>query len=132
MHDKVAGSRRGCRLCLFAVLAMTLVACTAIQSSPGDPSQPADLATDGSAVVPLVRPATGESTREGLQVEEHELAGPPRLGPLTFEPVQGSQESVLARHAAERDRRLPDRLTFVDENPALWAEWGDGRLLAVL
>ena len=64
----------------------------------------------------------------GLVVEEHPLAGPPALDPLTFSPLEGTQASVLARHAEARARGFPVTVEFVGPDPEITsigesAEW---------
>lgn len=55
----------------------------------------------------------------GLAVEEHPLAGPPTLDPLTFSPVEGTQASVLARHAEARARGFPVTVELVGPDPEI-------------
>lgn len=38
----------------------------------------------------------------GLVIEEHALQGPPQNEPLTFFPLEGSQEEILQKHATQR------------------------------
>ena len=79
------------RLWLFVLLGLALAACAA----------PAE-----------VPPA-------GLIVEEHTLAGPPALDPLTFSPLEGTQASVLARHAEARAQGFPVTGEFVGPDPEI-------------
>jgi cytidine deaminase len=48
----------------------------------------------------------------GVSVEEHELESAPQVDPLTFGPVQGSQEDILRKHHQERLKRFPDNFTI--------------------
>ena len=64
----------------------------------------------------------------GLVVEEHPLAGPPALDPLTFSPLEGTQASVLARHTEARARGFPVTVEFAGPDPEITsigesAEW---------
>jgi hypothetical protein len=93
------------------------------------------LASCASSVSPTIEPTPVEQTAEvmrslpgGLTLEEHALAGPPALEPLTFTPVEGTQAEIEARHAEQREKRLPTRLTTIDGLPAIRAAW-DGRTL---
>jgi hypothetical protein len=40
----------------------------------------------------------------GLSVEEHELKGVPELEPLTFTPLEGTQEEILHKHQVDREK----------------------------
>jgi hypothetical protein len=66
----------------------------------------------------------------GLTVEEHALSGAPQLDPLTFQPVDGTQEDVLARHADLRSRAIPHEVQFVDGYPTMAALGDPGDLQA--
>lgn len=66
----------------------------------------------------------------GLTLEEHVLARAPRSDSFTFEPVEGTQEGVLARHASERSQRIPLPIVTVNGNPAMEAGWNEGVLTA--
>ncbi len=66
----------------------------------------------------------------GVSVEEHELENTPQVDPLTFVPVQGSQEDILKEHEQERLKRFPDNLTMDQGRSAMWAAWKSGRLIA--
>jgi hypothetical protein len=54
-----------------------------------------------------------------LVIEEHPLAGPPALDPLTFSPLDGTQASVLALHAEARARGFPVTVEFVGPDPEI-------------
>ncbi|MBI5035192.1 MAG: hypothetical protein HZB51_32095 [Chloroflexi bacterium] len=55
--------------------------------------------------------ATTAETPLGLSIEEHALKGKPELEPLTFEPVNGTQQEILRKHAAQRSERTTDALS---------------------
>lgn len=55
----------------------------------------------------------------GLQVEEHALAAAPEPVPLVFQPVQGTQDEILARHADDRTAAYSIEIVTQDGNPAL-------------
>jgi hypothetical protein len=55
----------------------------------------------------------------GLQVEEHALVAAPEPVPLVFQPVQGTQEKILAEHAGDRTRTYSNEVASVDGNPAM-------------
>jgi len=67
-----------------------------------------------------------------LQLEEHPLTGAPNLTPLQFQPVNGTQEEVLAKHASDRAAVISAAVTTVDGNPAISSLGDNGDLLAVL
>ncbi len=60
----------------------------------------------------------------GLGWEEHGLAGPPSLMPLTFEPVEGTQAEILARYERQRAVRppVPVSETSMTSGPSMVAE----------
>jgi hypothetical protein len=66
----------------------------------------------------------------GLSVEEHALKGAPQLEPLTFEPVEGSQQEILEKHQHERNNSFPDRFYSDNRRLAISAPLGDGVLVA--
>jgi hypothetical protein len=76
-------------------------------------------------------PSSAEHERQ-LQLEEHPLAGAPELEPLTFRPLQGTQDEVLAAHADERAARISYEVVTVEGSPTL-SSLGESRdLVAVL
>lgn len=91
-------------LALLAVLTSSLVAC-----------EPSHLRLPGTLVL-----------------EEHALTRPPDPDSLGFDPLEGTQEEVLAQHAAERSKVFPITVFMMDDNPALRAPWDGGELVAVL
>ena len=68
----------------------------------------------------------------GLILEEYELAQSPTLEPVTFQPIDGSQETILAKHERQRKQVNSIPVYFVDGNPALKATWGGGELTALV
>ena len=69
---------------------------------------------------------------ESLELVDHQLVGPPELEPLIFQPLQGSQEEVLADHAKERAMALPNQITTVDGRPTISSLGQRGDLVAEL
>lgn len=67
-----------------------------------------------------------------LQLEEHQLTGAPELVPLGFEPLQGTQEEVLARHAIERGMIVSNETFPVDGNPAITSMGENTELEAIV
>jgi hypothetical protein len=55
----------------------------------------------------------------GLQVEEHALAAAPEPVPLVFEPLDGTQEEILAKHAGDRAGQYLTEVETLDGNPAM-------------
>jgi hypothetical protein len=70
-------------------------------------------------------PGTGE-----LELEEHALAAAPQLEPLTFQPLEGTQDQIQARHAEERKSRLVCEVNMVDGQPAIASLGEPGDLVA--
>jgi hypothetical protein len=66
----------------------------------------------------------------GLSVEEHMLMDAPQVDPLSFSPVQGSQEDVLRVHQQERDKRFPDKYFIEQGQGSISVDWKGGSLLA--
>jgi hypothetical protein len=54
-----------------------------------------------------------------LKLEEHQLSGAPEPGPLSFQPLDGTQEEILAKHANERTPTVANETVSVDGNPAI-------------
>ncbi len=77
---------------------------------------------------------TGSSSQpaSALQLEEHQLAGPPEPETPRFQPLQGTQEEVLAKHASDRSAGFASEVIAVDGNPAISSLGESGDLLAVL
>jgi len=65
-----------------------------------------------------------------LQLSEHLLAGAPELDPLGFQPLQRTQEEVLAEHAGQRAMVIAREVITVQGNPAIWSLGDSGDLLA--
>lgn len=74
-------------------------------------------------------PGTSSSTAD-LTVEEHRLVEAPSTEPLAFKPVQGSMDQILALHAAERARGVPDESLLIDGHHALRLSLGSEVLTA--
>ena len=121
---------------ILLVAALVLFACTpAASNSP--PSLPglAPAPTPSTSPAPGAQPPSLAASRVlpgGLRLEEYALRREPDLDPLSFLPIEGTQEQVLARHAAQRSATYPDRASFDGGNPSLWAPWTDGMLVAEL
>jgi hypothetical protein len=62
---------------------------------------------------------SGPQLPGGLQLEEHPLADAPTPEPLSFQPVQGTMDEVLARHAGDRTGAYSIEIVTQDGNPAL-------------
>ncbi len=67
-----------------------------------------------------------------LQLEEHPLGGAPQLDPLTFQPIEGTQEQLLATHATDRAMTIPREVITVEGNPAISSLGESGDLVATL
>lgn len=67
-----------------------------------------------------------------LQLEEHQLTGAPELVPLGFEPLQGTQEEILAKHASERALIVSSEAFPIDGNPAITSMGENTELTAVV
>jgi hypothetical protein len=67
-----------------------------------------------------------------LQLEEHQLTGAPELVPLGFDPLQSTQEEVLAKHANERAFTVSNDAFPVDGNPAITSLGESAELTAIV
>ena len=67
-----------------------------------------------------------------LQLEEQPLAAAPQPDPLIFQPLQGTQEEVLAPHAADRAAGYERTVITVGGNPAIASLGDNSDLQAVL
>ena len=124
------------RAAIILVVALVLFACT-----PAASNSPTPLPSLPPAPTPSTSPAPGAQQPRlaasrvllgGLRLEEYALRQEPDLDPLSFLPIEGTQEQVLARHAAQRSATFPDRASFDGGNPSLWAPWTNGTLVAEL
>jgi hypothetical protein len=76
--------------------------------------------------------ASTQQRAGALQLEEHRLVGAPELETLGFQPLQGTQEEILAVHAIDRSRGFSNEVSMVQGNPAILSLGDSGDLLAVL
>ena len=67
-----------------------------------------------------------------LQLEEHQITGAPELVPLGFEPLQGTQEEILAKHSSERALNVSNEAFPVDGNPAITSLGENTELKAIV
>jgi hypothetical protein len=67
-----------------------------------------------------------------LQLEEHPLAGAPQPEAFRFQPLDGSQQEVLAKHAQDRARVFAVETVMVEGNPSITSLGESSDLLAVL
>jgi hypothetical protein len=88
-----------------------------------EPTQPAPtqatepIATSISGPLPTAIP-----NDFGLTIEENEVIGDVRLDPLSFDPVHGSEETILERHEDEKGKVYQrDNVVEIDENNILEA-----------
>jgi hypothetical protein len=72
--------------------------------------------------------ATPAGLPSGLSVEEYQLTSAPGVEPLTFLPVQGTQEGILAKHQQERENTFPDDSVVVSRWPGKFVQLGNDRL----
>jgi hypothetical protein len=78
------------------------------------PTQPAPTQNSTPAINPTSEPLTTPIPNEsGLTIEENEIIGAIDFEPLTFEPVYGSQEAILERHAEEKERPSRNLISVV-------------------
>ena len=66
----------------------------------------------------------------GLTVEEYTLVTPPVVEPLSFLPVQGSQEGILTKRYDERLKTFPDNSFFDGKDYAMRAQLCADELVA--
>lgn len=76
--------------------------------------------------------ATPPGLPSGLSVEEYPLKSAPGVEPLTFLPVQGTQEEILAKRQQEREKTFPDNSVVVNRRPGLFIQLGDDKLGTLL
>lgn len=78
------------------------------------PTQPAPTQNSTSTAAPTPGPLpTAIPNESGLTIEENEIIGDIDFEPLTFEPVHGSQEAILERHAEEKERPSGNLISVV-------------------
>jgi hypothetical protein len=63
-----------------------------------------------------------------LSVEEYPLKNAPNVEPLTFIPMQGTQEEILAKHQQERGNSFLDNAVFVNGQPGISVQLGKGKV----
>ncbi|MDD5369938.1 MAG: hypothetical protein PHQ40_12695 [Anaerolineaceae bacterium] len=81
------------------------------------------------APTPVSIPSYSHRFPSGLVVEEYELKAAPQMEPLTFDPVQGSQASILEKHRVERERYFYRRSIYSPEM-LIYPATGEGQYLA--
>ena len=119
------GRQYFCLVCLGLLLAGCARGGAEATPFAPSPTTPASV-TD----TPVATDVPSRNLPGGLTWEEHELAGAPGLEPLSFMPVEGTQSEILSRHAGLRDQGFEDHSFFDGPNPAMWAPWEDGRIVA--
>jgi hypothetical protein len=78
------------------------------------PTLPASTQSSSLTATPTLEPLTTPIPNEsGLTIEENEIVGDIDFEPLTFEPVYGSQEAILERHAEEKERPSGNLISVV-------------------
>jgi hypothetical protein len=75
--------------------------------------------------------ATQPSLPSELSVEEYPLKNAPNVEPLTFMPMQGTQEEILAKHQQERGNSFPNNSFFVNGQPGISVQLGNEKLVAL-
>jgi hypothetical protein len=68
----------------------------------------------------------------GLVLEEHALVAAPESIPLTFQPLQGTQDDILAKHARDRSQTYSSVTLSKDGKPAMQSVGDSDELLAVI
>jgi len=66
----------------------------------------------------------------GLRIDEYALQDSPDLEPLTFVPLQGSQQEILSQHEEERSPTYLNNSFFTDNHYLMSADFGDQELVA--
>lgn len=67
-----------------------------------------------------------------LQLEEHILIQKPELGPLSFQPVNGTQDEVLSNHSDLRTETVSNAVLTIDGNPTLFSQGETTDLVATV
>jgi hypothetical protein len=75
---------------------------------------------------------TSAQAQNTLQLTETELSTAPSTDMRSFQPVQGTQEDVLAVHADERVKAIVFEITDIDGKPVMTAKGNDTSLKAVM
>jgi hypothetical protein len=116
------------------ILGLALAACgPAATPTPGPmpiPSLTPTPTVEPTAIPRLTSTVTIEPT--ALHLEEHKLSAAPQADPFAFQPVDGTQDSMLAIHGAQRADRYPNAQTTLHDNPALSSIGDDTGLTAEL
>ncbi|MGB9800785.1 MAG: hypothetical protein ACPLUL_11900 [Thermanaerothrix sp.] len=121
---------------LFLIMALIgLTACTPQVPSPtplGTTSIPSPtlLPPTSISIEPTLTPWIFPS---GLVIEEHPLRNPPSIEPLSFEPLTGTFDQIMARHADLRANVIQHNTLFDPQENAfgLWTPWQGQRLEVV-
>jgi hypothetical protein len=66
----------------------------------------------------------------GLTFEQHALAAPPEAETLSFQPVDGSMQTILSLHEAERAKTVPVTTSLIDGHMSMQAALGTDTLIA--
>jgi hypothetical protein len=67
----------------------------------------------------------------GLSIEEYPLKNAPGVEPLTFMPIQGTQQEILAKHQQERGLAFPDNSFFTNGNAGMSVQLGNDKVEAL-
>ena len=76
--------------------------------------------------------AEKSQSENSFQLSEHVLSAAPGMDNFSFQPVQGTQDEILAVHAAERAKPVVYEISNLDGNPVMSALGDDPGLQAVL
>jgi hypothetical protein len=75
--------------------------------------------------------ATQPGLPSGLSIEEYPLKNAPNVEPLTFMPIQGTQQEILTKHQQERGNSFPDNSFFTNGQPGISVQMGNEKLVAL-
>jgi hypothetical protein len=143
-HERTLKKALSRSVLLFAsVIFVSACSSRPITSSPAveaitEVSKPASMAEPASTPTRAAPAATPQDKSPGnepdlfsmtpviapvLSIEEYELVQRPQSDPRFFEPVNGSADEILAKHATERVEPVGiPKLAFLEDGQRLWAE----------
>ena len=67
----------------------------------------------------------------GLSIEEYPLKNAPGVEPLTFVPIQGTQQEILAKHQQDRGLAFPDNSFFTNGQAGMAVQMGNDKVEAL-
>ena len=130
---------------LTALLLPVLILCGCLPATPSDAKAAEPTLTETITLqspptleptltptnAPANEPAGNAIDSPALTIEENKLEGEVELDPLTFKPVNGSQEALMARHAQAQEKPFPFETDFENDYQVMYPVVGDRQYKAV-